>query len=89
MEVAGGAFPFALDNGQVAAAQLDADVRYTLTAPTLGARGETVVAKELGQEDVGSFFADAFGVGGTWGGARVCAESYFRGTGRPGLREVT
>ena len=61
-EEAATAVPLALDDGE-AGPQVNSDVRRATAAAALGAGGEAVVAEELGEEDVGGFFADGFGVG--------------------------
>ena len=77
VEQAAGTVPLALDDGE-AGAQGDADVWGATVAAALSAGGQAVVAEELGEEDVGGFFADGFGVGwhgialgGVLGGAEL------------------
>ena len=66
LKAVGSGVPLALDNGE-AGSQVNPDVGRAGAAAALGAGGEAVVAKELGEEDVGGFFADRLGAG--WHGA--------------------
>ena len=55
------AVPLALQDDRTSATQLDVDVRRPAPPPPLGPSRQPVVAEELGEEDVGGFFADVIG----------------------------